>query len=78
MYARSWRRCRPTPTARFFFFASSLAASNLADAGGVDGDRLLHEDVLAGLHRRFEVERAEAGRRGEDHQVARRLSITFL
>ena len=40
-----------------------------AHAGDVDGDRLLGEDVLAGVDGGREVERAEAGRRGEHHQV---------
>ena len=44
-------------------------AEHLADAGPVDGDGLLAEDVLAGPDRRFEVLRAEARRRGQDHQI---------
>jgi hypothetical protein len=36
---------------------------------GTDGDRLLGEDVLAGLDARLEVQRAEVGRRGQDHHV---------
>ena len=36
---------------------------------GVDGDRLLHEDVLPRLDRRGEMHRSEAGRGGEDHEV---------
>ncbi len=43
---------------------------HLADAGAVDGDGLLGEDVLAGLDDGFEVLRAEARRGGQDHQVA--------
>ena len=46
-----------------------VGGQDAADAGRVDGDRLLHEDVLAGFDGGFEVDRAEAGRRGEDHQV---------
>ena len=46
-----------------------VGGQDVAHARRVDGDRLLHEDVLAGFDRRFEVHRAEAGRRGEDHQV---------
>ena len=46
-----------------------VGGQNAADARRVDGDRLLHEDVLAGLDRRLEVHRPEAGRRGEDDQV---------
>ena len=42
---------------------------NHPHAGAVDGDRLFHEDVLAGLDGRLEMDRAEAGRRGQDHQV---------
>ena len=34
-----------------------------ADADRIDGDRLLHEDVLAGLDGGLEVDRPEAGRR---------------
>ena len=40
-----------------------------ADAGGVDGDRLLAEDVLAGLDGRLEVQRPEVRRRGQEHHV---------
>jgi hypothetical protein len=46
---------------------------HLADAGGVDGDGLLHEHVLAGLDGGLEVDRAEAGRGGEDDDVRARL-----
>ena len=41
----------------------------LAGAGRVDAHRLLAEDVLAGLHRRIQVVRAEPRRGGEDDQV---------
>ena len=34
---------------RFFFSASSAGGQHAADAGGVDGHRLLAEDVLAGV-----------------------------
>ena len=43
---------------------------DLADAHRIDRDRLLHEDMLAGCDRGFEVLRTEAGRRGEDDVVA--------
>ena len=39
------------------------------DAGGVDGHRLLGEDVLAGLDRRAEVDRPEVRRRAEQDHV---------
>ena len=53
------------------FFSSIFLADSehRAHAGRVDGDRLLGEDVLAGLDGGLEVHRAEAGRRGEDHDV---------
>ena len=38
-------------------------------ARGVDGDRLLGEDVLAGLDRRPQVQRAEVRGRGQQHDV---------
>ena len=38
-------------------------------AGGIDGDRLLGEDVLARLDRRAEVDRAEMRRRAEQYHV---------
>jgi hypothetical protein len=41
----------------------------LADARGIDRHRLLAEDVLLRLHRGFEVQRAEARRGGEDHEI---------
>ena len=43
---------------------------DLADAGAVDGDGLLAEDVLAGLDGVLQVLRAEARRGGQDDQVA--------
>ena len=44
---------------------------SLGDAGaGIDGDGLLHEDVFASVHCGFEMIRTEAGRRGEDDDVA--------
>ena len=42
---------------------------DLADAGGVGGDGLLGEQVLASLNRRRDVRRAEPGRRREDDEV---------
>jgi len=42
---------------------------NLTDAWGIDSDWLLHEDVLSGLHCVFEVNRAEARWRCEQHQI---------
>ena len=39
-------------------------------AVAIHANRLLHEDVLAGLHGTAEVKRTESGGRGEDHQVA--------
>jgi len=42
-----------------------------AHAGAVDGDGLLHENVLALPDRFLEVNRPEAGGGGEDHQVSR-------
>jgi hypothetical protein len=42
---------------------------DLSDAGSVDGDRLLHEDVLALADGFLEVDRAEAGRGGEDDDI---------
>src|SRR5512135_1066760 len=42
---------------------------DLADPGAVRADRLLGEDVLAGLDRGGDVQRPEAGRGGQDHQV---------
>jgi hypothetical protein len=37
-----------------------------AEAGGVGAAGLFHEDVLAGLDRRFEMRGAEPGRRGQN------------
>ena len=46
------------------------ALHHLANAARVDRHRLLHEDVLAAGHGRFEVLGAEPRRRREDHHVA--------
>ena len=40
-----------------------------AHARRIDGDRLLAEDVLAGVDRGLQVQRAEVGRRAEQHDV---------
>ena len=41
-----------------------------AHAGGIDGDRLLGEDVLARGDRGLQMQRAELRRRAEQHDVA--------
>ncbi len=55
-----------------------VGGQHLADAGAVDGDRLLGEDVFAGVDGGLDVDRPEAGRRRQDDVVRRRQSITFL
>src|SRR5262249_10215841 len=47
-----------------------VGGQHLADAGPVDGDRLLGKELLARLDRRLDVEGPEPGRRGQHHQVA--------
>ena len=44
----------------------------------IDGKRLLHEDVDAFADGVFEVQRAEGGRRGQDHHVAGREAVDGL
>ena len=52
------------------FFACLFGrGQHAAHAGRVDGHRLFHEDVFAGLDGRLEMDRAKTGRRGQDHQV---------
>ena len=51
---------------------------HLADAGHVHADRLLGEDVLAGLDGRLEVDRAEARRGGQDDVVDLRQGQELL
>ena len=46
-----------------------VGGQHLADAGAVHADRLLGEEVLAGLDRRLDVLRPEARRRGQDDVV---------
>ena len=41
-----------------------------ADAGGVDGERLLHEHVAALRHGVFHVDRPEGRGRGQQHDAA--------
>ncbi len=53
-----------------FLVGLFMGGQHLADAGAVDGDRLLGEEVLAGLDRRLDVLRTEAGRGRQHHQVA--------
>ena len=45
------------------------AGDDRADADGIDGHRLLHEDVLAGLDRGLEVDGPETGRGGRDDVI---------
>ena len=59
MYRGSWRRCKPMPTIRFFFFDSSTAVEHPPHADGIRSDRLLHEDVLALVDGIFELLRLE-------------------
>ena len=54
---------------RSFFFASSAVCQHGANAGRIDGHRLLAEDVLAGLDRRLEMHRAEMRRRGKNDNI---------
>ena len=49
--------------------ASSLAARKRRTPGASTATGFSAEDVLAGLHRGFEMHRAEAGRRGQDDEV---------
>ena len=46
-----------------------VGGQDLADAGAIDADGLLGEDVLAGGDGGFEVDGSEAGRRGQDDVV---------
>ena len=43
---------------------------NLAHAGSIDSDGFFHEDVFASVHSGLEMIRTEAGRCGEDDEVA--------
>ena len=54
---------------QLLFLGDLVGLQHLPDTGGIDGHRLFHEDVLAGLHGVFEMDRTEAGRRGEDDQI---------
>src|SRR5262249_11460734 len=47
-----------------------VGGQHLADAGRIDGDRLLGEEVLARLDDRLDVQGPEARRRGQHDQVA--------
>ena len=47
-----------------------VGGQHLADAGAVDADGLLGEEVLAGLDGRLDVQGPEARRRRQHHQVA--------
>ena len=47
-----------------------VGGQHLADAGAVDADGLLGEEVLAGLDDRLDVQGPEARRRRQHHQVA--------
>src|ERR1019366_7919899 len=47
----------------------SMSPHLASRAGGVGGDRLLGEDVLAGFHGGLEVNRAVARRRGQHNDI---------
>ena len=53
-----------------FLVGFIIGGQHLADAGSVDGDRLLGEEVLAGLDRGLDVLGTEAGRGRQHDQVA--------
>ena len=55
--------------AKFLLLGELGGLHYAAHAGRVDGDRLLHEEVLVGLHRRAIMHRPEPGRRGQNHHV---------
>ena len=55
-----WRRWVPATTQRLLLLGLLVGGQHLADAGAVDADRLLGEEVLAGLDRRLDVLGPEA------------------
>ena len=55
---------------QFLFVGQPRGFEHAPSPVAVDADGLLHEHVLAGLHGCVELERSEAGGRGEDHEVA--------
>ncbi len=46
-----------------------VGGQHAADAGAVDGDRLLHEDVLPGFDRGLEMIGSKARRRRQNHKI---------
>ena len=68
-YAGSCRRCVPATIASDFCLRGGGRCDHGPDAGGIDRDRLLREDVFARGDRRREMQRAGSRRRREDHEV---------
>ena len=54
---------------QLLFFRQLAGLQHATNTWSVGGDRLLHEDVLARLNRRFKVQWAETGTGGENHQI---------
>ena len=54
---------------QLLFSGQFVGFDDLTHPGGIDGNRLFHEDVLPCLDRIFKVNRAKTGRRGEDDQI---------
>ena len=63
------------PNAELLLFGQLLGLEHLADAGAIDADGLLGEQVLAGVDGRFDVPGAEAGGRGQDDKVDVRRTV---
>ncbi len=62
-------QAEPGDEREVFLLGLGGGGQHAADAGGVDGHRLLGEDVQPGLDGRFDVHGAVMRRRGQEHHV---------
>ncbi len=60
---------QPDRDEQALFLCLLVGGDHLSDAGRVHGDGFFHEDVLVGLDCRFEVQRAEARRCGQQDHI---------
>ena len=69
MWFLACRRWCPTATYKPFLLGLVIGGPHRTIAGSIHGDRFFHEHVLAKLHGRRELRRAESRRRAQEHDI---------
>ena len=72
-----WRHCRPAAILRFFFWPPRRL-QHAPQAGGVGGERFLHEHVHAFLHGVFELQGTDVGKAGQHGHVVGTQAVDGL